>query len=101
MTTYRLQFGKRALKQWKKLDESVQHQFKKKLRQILQDPHIPSARLHGFKNSYRIKLRKAGYRLGYKVFDDRLVVLVIAVGRRDKDEIYQDFAAHYNDGSYD
>ncbi len=98
MTTYKLEFGRQAQKQWKKLDQDIQAQFKKKLARILENPHIPSAKLHGFKNSYRIKLRKVGYRLGYKVIDDRLVVLVIAIGRRDKDEIYADFAHNYNEG---
>jgi mRNA interferase RelE/StbE len=99
LTIYKLEFGKRAQKQWDKLDNNVRLQFKKKLAQIVENPHIPSARLHGFPNSYRIKLRKAGYRLGYKVIDDRLIVLVVAVGRRDKDEIYEDFALNYNEGN--
>jgi mRNA interferase RelE/StbE len=98
LTIYRLAFGKRAQKQWDKLDHGIQQQFKKKLSRILENPHIPSAQLHGFRNSYRIKLRKAGYRLGYKVIDDRLLVLVVAVGRRDKDEVYADFALNYREG---
>lgn len=99
LTTYKLEFGKRAQKQWDKLDHDIKQQFKKKLAQILENPHILSARLHGFQNSYRIKLRKAGYRLGYKVVEDRLIVLVVAVGRRDKDEVYEDFALNYNEGN--
>lgn len=55
-------------------------------------------RLHGYQNAYRIKLRKAGMRLGYKVFDKELVVLVIAVGPRDKNEVYEDFAENYQKG---
>jgi len=37
---------------------------------------------------YKIKLRKAGYRLIYRVVDDRLVVIVLAVGKRERDEAY-------------
>jgi mRNA interferase RelE/StbE len=40
-------------------------------------------------NTYKIKLRDMGYRLVYEVIDQRLVVLVIAIGRRDHDEAYQ------------
>ena len=98
MTTYKLEFGKRAQKQWDKLDHDIKQQFKKKLARILENPHIPSARLHGFQNSYRIKLRKVGYRLGYKVIDDRLIVLVVAIGRRDKSEKYENFALNYDEG---
>ena len=39
-------------------------------------------------NTYKIKLRDVGYRLVYEVIDRRLVVLVIAIGRRDHDETY-------------
>jgi hypothetical protein len=48
------------------------------------------AALHGeLADCYKIKLRKQGYRLVYQVRDDVLVVLVIAVDRRDKDKVYQ------------
>lgn len=97
MTTYRLRFGRHALRQWKKLDPSIQQQFKKKLAKALENPHNPSTALKGFRNSYRIKLRRVGYRLGYKVVDKQLVVLVISVGRRDKGQIYADFALHYSE----
>jgi mRNA interferase RelE/StbE len=95
---YKLKFGKRAWKEWRALDTSVQRQFQKKLDKVLRSPHVLSMRLHGFPNCYRIKLRKAGMRLGYKVVDDQLLVMVIAVGPRDKDEIYEDFTARYNEG---
>ena len=39
-------------------------------------------------NTYKIKLRDVGYRLVYEVIDRRLVVLIIAIGRRDHDETY-------------
>jgi non-ribosomal peptide synthetase component E (peptide arylation enzyme) len=38
---------------------------------------------------YKLKLRDLGYRLVYEVIDQRLIVLVIAIGRRDHDEAYQ------------
>jgi mRNA interferase RelE/StbE len=38
---------------------------------------------------YKIKLRKVGYRLVYRVFDDRIVVQVIAIGKRERDEAYE------------
>lgn len=78
-----------ALKEWRKLDGSIQAQFKKQLTKRLLEPHVPSARLHGdLQNTYKIKLRDAGYRLVYEVIEQRLVIVVIAVGRRDHDEVY-------------
>ena len=79
-----------ALKEWKKLDGSIKTQFLKTLTRRLQEPHVPSAKLRGaLQNTYKIKLRDMGYRLVYEVIDQRLVVVVIAIGRRDHDEAYQ------------
>jgi mRNA interferase RelE/StbE len=89
LRTYDLEFHELALKEWRKLDGSIQAQFKKQLTRRLQAPHVASARLHGsLKDTYKIKLRDAGYRLVYEVIDRRLVVVVIAVGRRDHDTVY-------------
>ncbi|HMU88175.1 MAG TPA: type II toxin-antitoxin system RelE/ParE family toxin, partial [Agitococcus sp.] len=43
----------------------------------------------GHPNRYKIKLRSIGYRLVYEVIDEQVVVLVIAVGRRENDAVYQ------------
>ena len=89
MLTYELEFNVDALKEWHKLDGSIRAQFKKQLAKRLQAPHVPSAKLHGdLQNTYKIKLRDAGYRLVYEVIDQRLLIVVIAVGRRDHDEVY-------------
>lgn len=89
MKTYELEFIEAALKEWRQLDGSIQQLFKKQLAKRLRAPHVPAAQLHGkLQNTYKIKLRDAGYRPVYQVFDQQLVVLVIAVGRRDHDEVY-------------
>jgi len=44
---FNIDFDERALKEWYKLDKSIQTQFKKKLKQLQNNPHIESARLHG------------------------------------------------------
>ena len=86
---YRLKFLPTALKEWKKLDNSIQSKFKKKLKERLKSPHLTNSRLIGFKNHYKIKLRASGYRLVYEVIDDEVYVLVIAIGKRDKNLIYK------------
>jgi mRNA interferase RelE/StbE len=89
LKTYELEFDLDALKEWRKLDGSVRAQFKKQLAKRLRAPHVPSAKLHGdLPNTYKIKLRDVGYRLVYEVIEQRLVIVVIAVGRRDHDEVY-------------
>lgn len=86
---YKLKFLPSALKEWKKLDHSIQSQFKNKLKERLEEPHIKASQLSGFENHYKIKLRASGYRLVYEVIDKEICVLVIAVGKRDKNEVYR------------
>ena len=87
--TYLLEFKPTALKEWSKLDNSVKSAFKKKLKEILENPKIESNRLSGLPNCYKIKLRSAGYRLVYQVNDDRIVVLILAIGKRERSKAYE------------
>ncbi|MCL4472662.1 MAG: type II toxin-antitoxin system RelE/ParE family toxin [Actinobacteria bacterium] len=86
---YRLKFVPSALKEWKKLDRPIQLQFKNKLAERLEQPHVPASQLRGFPNHYKIKLRASGYRLVYEVNDREICVIVIAVGKREKFAVYK------------
>jgi len=85
---YTLEFKPSALKEWNKLAPVLKTQFKKKLKQRLHNPHNHADALSGMANCYKIKLRNAGYRLVYEVEDGRLVVTVVAVGKRDRGAVY-------------
>ena len=87
--SYSLEFVESALKEWRKLAPPIREQFKKKLAERLDHPRVPSARLHNLPDCYKIKLRTAGYRLVYQVNDKVVVVTVIAVGKRDKLQVYR------------
>ncbi len=87
--TYELAFVPVALKEWQSLDGAVRALFKRRLLERLDHPRVDSARLHGHHDRYKIKLRDAGYRLVYEVRDTQLLVLVIAVGRRDRNAVYR------------
>jgi mRNA interferase RelE/StbE len=87
--TYELEFHPDALKEWHALDNSLRTQLKKKLAERLREPQVPASRLIGHTSPYKIKLRSAGFRLIYEVQGSRLVVLVIAVGRRDRSQVYK------------
>ena len=89
MKTYELDFLEDALKEWKKLNSTVRDQFARKLAERLNMPHVPSARLSGMRDCYKIKLKSAGYRLVYQVEDEALIVLVIAVGKREQNKVYE------------
>ena len=86
---YELEFTDSAWKEWQKLDETLRVQLKKKLAEILKMPHIPKAKLSGGSNLYKIKLKKSGYRLVYQVFDDVVTVTVIAIGKRERNDVYK------------
>ena len=86
---YKLRFHELALTGWQKLDGSVRKPLKKKLAERLDNPRVPSAALSGMADCYKIKLRGVGYRLIYRVEDDVLFVTVIAVGKREKNQVYQ------------
>lgn len=85
---YSVKFRKDALREWEKLDNAVQQQFAKKLHKCRENPHIPSAKLRGLPDCYKIKLRASGFRLVYQVIDDALVIAVVAVGKRENSEAY-------------
>ena len=87
--SYKLEFIDQALAEWRKLDAGTREQFKKKLAERLINPRVPSAKLFGHADRYKIKLRSAGYRLVYEVRDTALVVTVIAVGKRERNAVYK------------
>ncbi|MDH4563400.1 type II toxin-antitoxin system RelE/ParE family toxin [Pseudomonas sp. BN411] len=86
--TYELEFLPSALKEWRKLGDTVRAQFKKKLKERLQRPRIQGDALHGMPDCFKIKLRTAGYRLVYRVEDQRITVVVIGVGKREGGAVY-------------
>jgi mRNA interferase RelE/StbE len=88
--SYELEFDPRALKEWQKLGETVKNQFRKKLAEVLSHPRLPSARLHDFPDCYKIKPKASGFGLVYQVKDAQVLVLVIAIGKREKSAVYQD-----------
>ena len=87
--SYELEFLEEALAEWHRLDGSIKAQFKKKLAEGLVEPRLPSAKLSGHPDRYKIKLRSIGYRLVYEVQDGQLLVLVVAIGKRDKNTVYK------------
>jgi mRNA interferase RelE/StbE len=87
---YRLFFVPSALKEWQDLDGSVKEPMRNLLRKWLDNPHVPGGALHGeLEGYYKIKLRKQGYRLVYGVEDDRLIVMVMAVDKREDGMVYR------------
>ncbi len=87
-TKYALEFNAQALREWGRLGNTIQLQFAKKLKERLDNPRVEADKLRDMSNCYKIKLRSIGYRLVYEVIDSRLVVTVIAVGKRERSRVY-------------
>lgn len=85
--SFELGFVDEALAEWRKLDGSIREQFKRKLEERLANPRVPSAKLSGHPDRYKVKLRSIGYRLVYEVRDQQLLVVVIAVGKRERNAV--------------
>lgn len=69
--------------------DTVRQQLKKKLAEVLVNPRVEANRLHSLPDCYKIKLRSSGYRLVYQVIDHEVVVFVVAVDRRDREQAYR------------
>lgn len=82
--TYELNFTPSAKKEWDKLDNSVKQMFKKALAKRLINPIVPVSKLRDLPiDCYKIKLRTIGYRLVYTIENNKLILLILTINRRD------------------
>ncbi len=87
---YRIRFTDEAAKDWRKLDNSIKAELMKNLQSRLENPAIESARLKGaLGDCYKVKAPVTGYRLVYRIVEDVLVILVLAVGKRQDSKAYE------------
>lgn len=86
--TYKLLIHAEAEREWRKLDNSIRTPLLKKLRERLENPRVEADKIRNQPDRYKIKLKSIGYRLVYEVHDERVVVVLIAVGRREDNEVY-------------
>ena len=77
-------FPPEALREWRQLTAGIRAQFKKKLAERLVVPRLPASKLRGSSDQYKIKHRSAGFRLIDEVRDRDVLVLVVAVGKRER-----------------
>ena len=80
MSRYRIEFRPAAVRALGKLDPPVAERIRKALLLLAVDPRPPAARPLRGRDAWR--LRVGQWRVVYAIEDDRLVVLVVAVGRR-------------------
>ncbi len=98
MPRHSLQMGSAAQKSWRKLDKGVKEQFIKVLDRRLDEPRILSAALSGeLEGFYKIKIAKSGHRLVYWVNEEEIVLLVVAVGKREDGKVYRQAAKFFQE----
>jgi len=83
-----LRFKEKALTAGQRQAGDVREQFKKKLSERLAHTCDAAARLSGHPDRYKIKWRNAGFRLVYEVCDAEVGVLVAAIGKRERNAVY-------------
>jgi len=78
-----------ARDEYNDLDYSVAKYVSKHLDKIAQNPMVPANRMRGEPGWFRAKLRKHGIRIVYRVKDKELLILVVAIGKREDNEVYE------------
>ena len=87
--TYKIDLVEAATKEWRKLPPEIKNQFADKLETLVKDPYQAPRLRGGLKNCFKIKLKSSGYRLVYKVNEKEIILLVVAVGKRNNNDIYK------------
>ncbi len=80
MSQYKIQLTKKAEKQLDKLPEEVADSLLKTIATLRDNPRPQGTKKLKGRKGYR--LRKGDYRIIYEIFNDRLVIDVIAIGHR-------------------
>ena len=87
---YEVVFRPKAAKAFQKLDAALQKQLARKLTERRLNPKVAADAVREIRGGYKIKLRASGFRLIYLVRDAQLVILVLSVGKREREEAYSD-----------
>ena len=78
---YKIEIKRSAAKELARLPKSAQRQVARQLDKLAEDPrHSQTQKIAGGDDAFRV--RAGDYRIIYRIFDDRVVVFVIAVRHR-------------------
>jgi mRNA interferase RelE/StbE len=85
-----------AAADFKKLDGSVKHQVAVQLRKLEASPHLglPLGNLRGFDLTgyYKLYAARKSIRIVYRIVEDKVIVEIVGIGRRENFEVYADVA---------
>jgi len=93
---YRIEFLPQAAREFEGLDGSLKRIAAKQIEKLSEKPELGvhlGKRLGIDLTGYRkIYFGKRGYRIVYEIVREKLVVLVIGIGKRERAEIYREVA---------
>lgn len=102
MATWKVNYLPEALKEMSRLDNSVRAQVKKAIDKVAKNPMphfdgglgepLANRQGHDLSGLYKIKLRSIGIRVVYALMEIDGVMLVVVVGARADNEVYDDAA---------
>lgn len=84
--TYNLLFDKQFVKDYRKLDKSLQIEGDKKIKRLKENPKEIGKPLKFFPNLYELHLRM--YRIYYVIQESEIRVLVLSVEHKDNQDRY-------------
>lgn len=87
--TCAVKFREDALKEWHKLGKAIRQQLARKIKKCCKNLHVFSAKLRGIKDCYKIKLSASCFRLICQVIDDEHIIAAVAVGKRERSDVYK------------
>ena len=86
MAKYRIEIGKTATKQLKKINIKDRTRLTKKILSLADNPHPHgSIKMKGDSSAYRVRV--GNYRIIYDVIEREIVILVLKIGHRK--EVYR------------
>ena len=85
---YEIEFLKEAYEEFKRLDRPVQELIKNKLEILAQNPEALKNNIKPLKGKYSglYRLRVGNYRVIYRIYQEKLLILIVRIGHRS--EIY-------------
>lgn len=93
---YRVEFLPEAAREFEALDGSLKKVAAKQINKLAERPELgePLGKRMGIDlTGYRkIYFGKAGYRIVYEIQQQKLVILIIGIGKRERAEIYREVA---------
>ena len=87
---YKIIFLEKAKKDIKRLDKSIQIQIIKKLTKISENPEVWDNLTWDLVWLKKVYVNSKKIRIVYKIIDDKIEILVIAIWKRENKEVYRD-----------